>query len=331
MSMDSTRTALRRRSLHGLLPVIILFASPAEVYSEAASAGDRLARFVCQARDAANETFLDRVLVLDQTSTKPLNADSAQYDTIDGTVLIDGDHETSFTDDAAFRMRIFNGVSLISNLSEVAGRATEQRHMGQGAGDDESAVEKDVLHYRQVRQTSLAMGITDDELIAELGRRQGDHVAGGQRMDYTGVGARAGRRFGFQSTGTHGFIKSMDIFLGTSRGRLDTILGAPNASEDGPYVCKEPVLFLKATSGLVGCDEVNDDPVDMFAVANDPGLVRGIQRALADRGVNPGPIDGILGPRTVAALGAWKESRAYVPAEILTRAQLCALLAESAE
>ena len=122
----------------------------------------------------------------------------------------------------------------------------------------------------------------------------------------------------------------MDIFLGTSRGRLDTILGAPNASEDGPYACKEPVLFSGVTDGGLDCVNVKDDAVDFAAVASDRPLVRRIQRALASQGINPGPIDGIFGPRTLSALGVWTQSKAYGPAESLTQVQMCALLAESA-
>ena len=121
MSIDSSRDAVRRNCLHGLLLVLALFAIPPMTCAEEPTAGDRLVRFVCQARDAATERFLDRVLILEQVSAKSLNTEPAQSNAIDGTVLIDWNHEISATDDAAFRMRIYEGVSLISNLAGLSG------------------------------------------------------------------------------------------------------------------------------------------------------------------------------------------------------------------
>ncbi len=40
--------------------------------------------------------------------------------------------------------------------------------------------------------------------------------------------------------------------------------------------------------------------------STDPALVRQIQAALVDRGYDPGPIDGLSGPRTRAAIGAYQ-------------------------
>ena len=40
--------------------------------------------------------------------------------------------------------------------------------------------------------------------------------------------------------------------------------------------------------------------------STDPALVRRIQSALAEKGYNPGPVDGRSGPRTRAAIGAYQ-------------------------
>ena len=42
-------------------------------------------------------------------------------------------------------------------------------------------------------------------------------------------------------------------------------------------------------------------------------LIRKVQRALKDEGFNPGPIDGIYGPGTVAAVNAFQISNGLVP------------------
>ena len=53
---------------------------------------------------------------------------------------------------------------------------------------------------------------------------------------------------------------------------------------------------------------------------------RRVQTALAGRGTDPGPADGVFGPRTRAAVRAWQSSRGYAATGELTEAQVRELL-----
>lgn len=58
---------------------------------------------------------------------------------------------------------------------------------------------------------------------------------------------------------------------------------------------------------------------------------RRIQSALADRGFDPGPADGMPGPRTHSAVEAWQRSEGYAATGALTEAQAGELLAGAPE
>ena len=95
---------------------LLLFTSQA--LSKMVPTGNHLVRFICQ-NDLSNIPssilIFDRVVILEQTSSKVPNTDSAESETIEGSVLIDPNSEVFFTDDAAFRMRIYNNASLVSS------------------------------------------------------------------------------------------------------------------------------------------------------------------------------------------------------------------------
>ena len=145
-------------------------------------------------------------------------------------------------------------------------------------------------------------------------------------MDYMGVGARHGGRFGFRSSGSYKLSKSIDIFLKSSRAVVETGAGMWKSPEDGPYRCKEPVFVSVLTETFSGCMQESDDPVDISVLASDRPLVRRVQRSLAGQGFDPGPFDGIYGRRTYSALQAWRESQGYGSPEPLMREQFCTLL-----
>ena len=321
MSTDPFRNMIRRKLSGGIVLVLSLFLCPAQAVSEVMHTDHFLVRFVCQAHDPEHRQFLDRVLILEQVSTQPHDPGAALSDTIDGPVLIDADHEISSTDEAVFRARIFDRISLVSNLPDLFGHDIEP-----AADPEKLDREEDLRRYKEVRQTSLSMGSTDDEVIAGLRAREADLDIKGQRMDYMGIGARLGGRFGFRSSGPYKLSKSIDIFLTVSRGVVETGLGTWSSPEDGPYLCKEPVLVSALAASFSSCMQGNDGSVNISALANDRFLVRRIQRSLADQGFNPGPLDGILGPRTYAAFRAWRTSQGRVWPEPLMRDQLCILL-----
>jgi murein L,D-transpeptidase YcbB/YkuD len=49
-----------------------------------------------------------------------------------------------------------------------------------------------------------------------------------------------------------------------------------------------------------------------IGAANDPNVVRAIQTALAAAGIDPGPVDGKFGPKTLAAVAAFQRLRGLV-------------------
>ena len=317
------RAICRAKLTCGLLLMLPLCLFPTPALSEMVPTGNHLVRFVCA-------DYYHYVIILEQTSSKRLNTENyspyARSDTIDGTVLIDGDHEIFFTDDASFRMRIYKGVRLISRLYDKNGDSNLLEYVY--GGDRQRFLDG----VRIVRQTSLSMGNTDEELIAELMRSEASLDSGGRRMDYTGVGVRLDTRFAFGAevplAGGGHFVKGLHIFLDDNSGELDTNLGASNSLEDGRYYCKEPVLIPEMIERRSGCTEEVQGPVDISVLAKDRALLRRIQRALSDRGFDPGPADGVLGPRTHSALAAWRNSQANYSAEILSHEELCTLLPE---
>jgi hypothetical protein len=67
-----------------------------------------------------------------------------------------------------------------------------------------------------------------------------------------------------------------------------------------------PIVMTAALTGLVWADEPPSPPPAAKAAVSGAGArtshVREVQQALVDAGYDPGPIDGIMGPRTKAAL-----------------------------
>jgi localization factor PodJL len=51
---------------------------------------------------------------------------------------------------------------------------------------------------------------------------------------------------------------------------------------------------------------------------SDPPAVEYVQRKLAELGYDPGPPDGVMGPRTVAAIKSFKEDRGMTPSQDLS-------------
>lgn len=68
--------------------------------------------------------------------------------------------------------------------------------------------------------------------------------------------------------------------------------------------------------------KVVDDGAD--AVKATPAIMRKVQQALVDAGLNPGPVDGVSGARTVAAIESFQKQN-NIPAGKLTKETLRAL------
>ena len=85
-------------------------------------------------------------------------------------------------------------------------------------------------------------------------------------------------------------------------------------------------LVLEPGENFTGCITASPTQVTLAVLARDRSMVVRIQGRLAQQGINPGPIDGILGPLTTAALQAWNATRGEEPSDTLRRDELCLLL-----
>ena len=94
--------------------------------------GHHLARFACQAYSVHRKQFLDQVLVLEQVSSQ---VSGLANGSIDGSVLVDPEHEVPFTDVAEFRMRIHDNESLVSGKATSA--EVVERLLAREASPDE--------------------------------------------------------------------------------------------------------------------------------------------------------------------------------------------------
>ena len=285
------------------------------------SAKEYKVQIVCQAWDEENQKFLGRVLILEQLSAKPFGSSESQAGTIDASELVATAHQPPSTENAAFRLRIYNNVSLISHLQSLSGRAA-------------GSIARSDNEKRELAEISFSMGTRDGDIITSLRNRVASVNAWGRKMDYSGYGRRVGSRLTFRSTLSNHSEKSLNLFLKSSRAIVDTKLGPSDSSEDGPYHCKKPILVLEPSENLVlelienfsRCIGGSPMHVNLAVLAQDRPMVERIQRTLAQQGINPGPIDGMLGPRTTAALRAWHAGLGEKSSDSLRRDTLCLLL-----
>ena len=331
MSTKPIRMLFQHMPIRGLVLTLALLMSPTQVLSQGLTTDSRLVRFVCQAYSAEEQKFLGRVLVLEQTSTNPLGTGVAETISVDGSMLIAEGHAVSVAHEAEFRLRIYDDVSLISHMGLLVGH--DVQHMDIEQLEDAGRLDQAdrIRYFDDVMRKSLSIGSTDEEVVAELRSREGSHSSAGQLMDYVGAVVRSGDRISFRPTGRYRTAKSMVIFLKVLRGFVDTAPRTSDSPEDGPYLCRKPVLVSGGLEIGSLCREGYQGQIDLYAIAEPRTLVRRIQQLLADHGFEPGLIDGIIGPRTLSALWAWKETKRYEPSGFLTYGQLCALLLDVAE
>lgn len=125
----------------------------------------------------------------------------------------------------------------------------------------------------------------------------------------TGVGCLSLWRY----VGKSVLVESPGLFLG-----IGSSLLLPEEAQRCPIWSSRRLDLHKSLGGLPALW-----PKGSFRV--DPGWVAAIQRALALAGYDPGPVDGDLGPRTLAALDRYRQSRGYPLSESGLRATLSAL------
>lgn len=71
------------------------------------------------------------------------------------------------------------------------------------------------------------------------------------------------------------------------------------------YEETQETLMVEETDVVEETAMVEEDTIEVVTVT--PEIIRGVQQALHDAGFNPGPVDGISGPRTLAALESFQK------------------------
>lgn len=79
----------------------------------------------------------------------------------------------------------------------------------------------------------------------------------------------------------------------------------------------EAAAAIEEESASAAAVEVADDGDDI--VKTTPALMKKIQQALVDAGLNPGPVDGVSGVKTVAAIESFQKQNDITPGKITKR------------
>lgn len=169
--------------------------------------------------------------------------------------------------------------------------------------------------------------LTSEEVLdllrsARAAQRQGRAVG----EAYAGHATHEGHRLRFTSTDGQRIPRTMIVFTNAGLGIVESGAGRPRSASDGPYRCARavgpaarPLLPDHCAQGRIGDVEIDGFPVPQAEV-------RLVQTALEDAGMAPGPIDGIFGPRTLAALIRWNQQSEGHRAPILAYETLCRLI-----
>ena len=185
------------------------------------------------------------------------------------------------------------------------------------------------MHEDAARAAAQAPALSADEALALLASAQAAHRAGrAAREEYRGLVAhdRERHRLRFSGADARAMPRTMTVF--TVPGLAIVESGAARARRgDGAYRCAEPQPQPLPRALLPAhCAERRAGRVDLGAFPAPRAEVRLIQSALERSGMTPGPIDGLFGPRTLAALERWTERTARGPGRILTYETLCPLI-----
>lgn len=167
--------------------------------------------------------------------------------------------------------------------------------------------------------------LTGDEALALLDNAETAHLEGrAARDEYRGHLAREGNRLRFTGGDGREMPRTMTVFTAPGLAIVESGARGGSARGAGPYRCArlpEPPALLPAH-----CAEARVGRVDLETFPAPRAEVELIQRALEAIGMNPGPIDGIFGPRTLGALERWYERTRDGQGRIVTYEALCALI-----
>ena len=152
--------------------------------------------------------------------------------------------------------------------------------------------------------------LTADQALVLLGNAQTAHREGrATREEYRGHAVREGNRLRFTSAGEHGMPRTMIVFTTAGLAIVESTAGRRSRRSDGPYRWARPQPSGNRPLIPTHCAEGRRGSVDLASFPAPRAEVTLIQTALDRAEMTPGPIDGILGPRTLGALIRWNEQR----------------------
>ena len=184
------------------------------------------------------------------------------------------------------------------------------------------------MHEDSPEAAQQASTLIGDRALALLENARAAHRDGrAAREVYRGHLAREPNRVRFTGGDVRTMSKTMMVFTTAGVAIVESSArGRGGMRSDGAYRCAPP-MAPDATALLPGhCAEARVGGVDLGSFPVPGTEVRLIQRALEEAGMQPGPIDGILGPRTLAALVRWNERAGHSLGRIVTYESVCPLI-----
>ena len=178
------------------------------------------------------------------------------------------------------------------------------------------------------------LALTDDQALALLGNARAALREGRATSEmYRGHAVREGNRLRFTSADGYGIPRSMTVFTTAGLAIIESSAGGRSTRSDGPYRCVRTQPSGSSRPLLpTHCAEARSGSADLESFPAPESEVKLIQTALEKAGMTPGPIDGILGPRTLGALIRWNEYTERHRGRIVAYEIICPLIeTDSAE
>ena len=182
-------------------------------------------------------------------------------------------------------------------------------------------------HEDTPQEAAGELALTAGQALALLGNAQAAQRKGrATREEYRGHAAREGNRLRFTSVDGHGMPRTMIVFTTAGLAIIESTTGRRNTRSDGPYRCARPQPSGHRPLLPTHCAEARRGSVDLESFPAPEAEVTLIQTALDKAGMAPGPIDGILGPRTLGALIRWNEHSEQHRGRIVAYEIICPLI-----